>query len=433
MPQLEVTVGSTEVDVAPRDVALVAARAFCVAAAARPRQPPAAARAPALAAAAFSRWLLISSALNGVEAFVAAVKLLEYGVLALGVVLFVRRRIQLWIVVGVVVAFAVVAAVWGCSPSSRLVDADFTGRRQPSFPGEHELAALSTMALVGRARRALRARAPVAAAALAVVRGVAGAIGVVLGAALAGLLGLYSPWRRSSLSRRSRGAATRRAPSRSGRGDGRGHGRRARAALGRPGGVPPLPRARREGGRAGRQRGQLERAARLRLHRRPDLPRQADARHRAGTASCRRRSTSSTSTTRAGASPTCRRTTSRPSDELHPAADVRPGAVRARPRRRGALPRARRASRCARRCGSRARGRAATPTSLRRTCPSAWTAALVGALAGAALFGGIPLTAVFWLTLGVVALAPSLVPPPPRPARPRAARGLLGSCTRSRA
>ncbi len=44
--------------------------------------------------------------------------------------------------------------------------------------------------------------------------------------------------------------------------------------------------------------------------------------------------------------------------------------------------------------------------------PLAWTASLAGALAGAALFGGIPMTAIFWFTLGVVAVAPSLLPPP---------------------
>jgi len=40
----------------------------------------------------------------------------------------------------------------------------------------------------------------------------------------------------------------------------------------------------------------------------------------------------------------------------------------------------------------------------------AWVAALAGGLAGAALFGGIPFAAVFWLTLGVAALGPSLMP-----------------------
>ena len=39
--------------------------------------------------------------------------------------------------------------------------------------------------------------------------------------------------------------------------------------------------------------------------------------------------------------------------------------------------------------------------------PAAWLAGLAGALAGAALFGGAPLAAIFWLTLGVVAAAPA--------------------------
>ena len=45
--------------------------------------------------------------------------------------------------------------------------------------------------------------------------------------------------------------------------------------------------------------------------------------------------------------------------------------------------------------------------------PLGWTASLIGAVAGAALFGGIPITAIFWLTIGLVALAPSLIPPEP--------------------
>ena len=42
--------------------------------------------------------------------------------------------------------------------------------------------------------------------------------------------------------------------------------------------------------------------------------------------------------------------------------------------------------------------------------PAAWTAALACALLGAALFGGSALTAIFWLTIGLAAAAPSLVP-----------------------
>jgi hypothetical protein len=40
--------------------------------------------------------------------------------------------------------------------------------------------------------------------------------------------------------------------------------------------------------------------------------------------------------------------------------------------------------------------------------PSAWTASLVGVLAGAALFGGTPIAAIFWLTIGAVAATAAL-------------------------
>lgn len=51
--------------------------------------------------------------------------------------------------------------------------------------------------------------------------------------------------------------------------------------------------------------------------------------------------------------------------------------------------------------------------------PAAWLAAMAAAFAGAALYGGIPLMALFWLTLGAVALSPSLLPPAPaEPAGP---------------
>jgi hypothetical protein len=45
--------------------------------------------------------------------------------------------------------------------------------------------------------------------------------------------------------------------------------------------------------------------------------------------------------------------------------------------------------------------------------PLAWFASIAGALAGAALFGGAPITAIFWLTLGVVAAGPALLLPRP--------------------
>jgi hypothetical protein len=42
--------------------------------------------------------------------------------------------------------------------------------------------------------------------------------------------------------------------------------------------------------------------------------------------------------------------------------------------------------------------------------PALWLASVLGALAGAALFGGSPLTAMFWLSLGVVAAEPEPLP-----------------------
>ena len=47
--------------------------------------------------------------------------------------------------------------------------------------------------------------------------------------------------------------------------------------------------------------------------------------------------------------------------------------------------------------------------------PLAWLASLGGALAGAALFGGSPLAALFWLALGVAAAAPALAAQESRP------------------
>ena len=53
---------------------------------------------------------------------------------------------------------------------------------------------------------------------------------------------------------------------------------------------------------------------------------------------------------------------------------------------------------------------AAGPDDLPAYLPAAWTASLAGVLAGAALFGGTPIAAIFWLTIGVVAACAALPP-----------------------
>jgi O-antigen ligase/polysaccharide polymerase Wzy-like membrane protein len=210
MPRFEVMVGSTAVDITPTDVALLILAVACALRLLGRASLPQPARAPAFAAAAFSGWLLLSSALNGVVALVAAVKLLEYGVLALGLVLLVRRRVQLWIVVGIIAGFAVGATTWGVLAFFGIVDADFTGRRQPSFTGEHELALLSTLTLSVALASLFAPGHRLPKRALAVAGGVSAA-GVVLGAAIASLLGLYAAVAAIVVVAVPRGTATRRA------------------------------------------------------------------------------------------------------------------------------------------------------------------------------------------------------------------------------
>ena len=190
-PGFALDLAGSEVAFVLTDAALAVLAALCVIRLLRGGRIPRAARAVTAAAAAFAVWLFISSAANGSDAVVAAVKLLEYGLLALGLVLFVRSTLQLWLLVGVLAVFTVVAVGYGLLAflDAPFVESEFPGRRQPSFLGEHDLAALSTMMLaLGLAalytpfHRLGR---------LPLVAGVAGAAGVVLGAALAGLLALY--------------------------------------------------------------------------------------------------------------------------------------------------------------------------------------------------------------------------------------------------
>ena len=54
------------------------------------------------------------------------------------------------------------------------------------------------------------------------------------------------------------------------------------------------------------------------------------------------------------------------------------------------------------------RWRQADADELAAYLPAGWLASLAGALAGAALFGGTPMAALFWLTLGLVAAVASL-------------------------
>ena len=190
-PDFELGIFGTEIAFVPADAALAVVAALVAARLLGPGSLPRPARPVAFAAAAFSAWLLVSSAANGSDAFVSAAKLLEYGLLALGAVLFVRRRIQLWLLVALLTAVTVAATAYAALAYFDVPPfaGEFPGRRQPSFLGEHDFAALSAMtlsfgiaALYAPAHRLGR---------LPLVALVAGAVGLVLSAPLAGLLAFY--------------------------------------------------------------------------------------------------------------------------------------------------------------------------------------------------------------------------------------------------
>src|SRR5918996_431996 len=90
-PAVDVPFPGTELSLVSTDFAFALLGATIVARLLGKAKLPEPARALTLAGVAFAAWLLVSSALNGVEPLVGAGKLLEYGLVALGAVLFVQH------------------------------------------------------------------------------------------------------------------------------------------------------------------------------------------------------------------------------------------------------------------------------------------------------------------------------------------------------
>jgi O-antigen ligase len=132
----------------------------------------------------FAALVLVSALTNGADAVVSAGKLVELGALMLGAAAFLVSAGRLRALLAVLVGFAVVAVGWG------LVGFLTSDRgRQASFIGEHDLAALATLAVaVGLVRVHTRRGSP---GALGLVGLVTGIVGTVLGASLASLIGVY--------------------------------------------------------------------------------------------------------------------------------------------------------------------------------------------------------------------------------------------------
>ncbi len=182
LPSLALGLAGSDVDVNLADVGLVLTGALALWRLRTAGRIP----SPALlgAGAAFAALVVLSALPNGADAVIAAGKLVELGALALGASAFVVDRSRLQALLVVVIGFATVAAAWG------LLGFLTSDRgRQASFMGEHDLAALATMAVaVGLARVHARRGNPGPLALLGIGAGV---IGVVLGASLASLLGVY--------------------------------------------------------------------------------------------------------------------------------------------------------------------------------------------------------------------------------------------------
>src|SRR5687768_14953501 len=140
LPSLDVGAGGTELSIGPADVALLATAVLAVL---RLRAgAPLPSRGLLLATAVFAGLILVSSVFNGADAVASAGKLVEFGALTLGAAVFVGSRHRLAALLAVLVAYPCVVTVW-----AGIEYIGGGGRRQAAFVGEHELAALATLAV----------------------------------------------------------------------------------------------------------------------------------------------------------------------------------------------------------------------------------------------------------------------------------------------
>jgi hypothetical protein len=198
-PGFSVGLGSTSVGVELSDLAIVAVVGTAIAAArARGTAVLRAALPLWVAAGAFVSWVFAATlygpvVLDGypaLENLVTAAKLAEYAALAVAVPLLIRARDELGVVLVVLVGWCVLATAVGAVQflGWDAFDAWSAGRRQPSFLGHHDFAALSgAVFLIGLASLGLSA-GPVGR--LQTVALGAGGLGFVLAASSAGLAGL---------------------------------------------------------------------------------------------------------------------------------------------------------------------------------------------------------------------------------------------------
>jgi O-antigen ligase len=130
-------------------------------------------------------WILIRS--DSLVHVVTAAKFSEYALLAFSAPLILRRRTDWELVAAAIVAWSVVATCFGLLQffGADMADAWAAGRRQPSFLGHSDFAALSALALAIGLAALLLAGRRIGWAAVA-----SGAVGLILSGATAGLIGI---------------------------------------------------------------------------------------------------------------------------------------------------------------------------------------------------------------------------------------------------